>query len=171
VIKALIQSTMTLDQYLSSISATYQQGIAPELYNGNILKLTEEIINQIAHKTGLNFIFVKDSEGNVCMANNKEVRPEFRQTFDPIDILNYVYAVLHSSSFHSRDKEYLKMNFLYPKNAEIFWILSEIGSQIKQIHSLENQKTDNLNTYHQKVILALSETKKIMKKRDEIKLE
>lgn len=161
---------MTLDQYLSNINLAYKLNIATELNDGGIPNLTEETINQIAHKTGLHFILEKDPEGNVCMANNKELRAEFRQTFSPIDILDYAYAILHSSDFRSTSKKNSKTNFPYPKNAEIFWELAELGSQIKKIHSLENQKTYNLITYNQKIRLALSETEKLIKKIDKIKL-
>ena len=162
---------MTLDQYLLNISISYKNAIAKELYEGKIDDLTEEMTNQIAHKTGLMFILEKDVEGNICMANSKEVRPEFRQTFSPTDILDYFYGILHSSNFRSAQNKSSKINLPYPKNAEIFWKLVEIGSQIKQIHSLENLKAKNLITYHQKIKLALLETEKLIKKIDEIKLE
>lgn len=162
---------MTLDQYLLNISISYKNDIAKELYEGKIDDLTEEMTNQIAHKTGLMFILEKDVEGNICMANNKEVRPEFRQTFSPIDILDYFYGILHSSNFSSAQNKFSKANFPYPKNAEIFWKLAEIGSQIKRIHSHENLKTEDFISHDQKIILALSETEKLIKKIDEINLE
>ena len=160
---------MTLDEHLFSTTATYKLGIPTELYDPRIPNLTQEIINKIANKIKLPFILAKDHESNVCMANSKEVRSEFRETFDPIDILDYVYAILHSSKFHSTDKKSLKTNFPYPRNAEIFWKLAEIGSQIKEIHSLKTPKTGNLNSYDQKITLALSETDKLVQKIDELK--
>jgi len=168
VINALNQSTMTLEQHLSSISTTYQQGIASEFFSGNIPNPTKETINQIAQKTGLFFILKKDSEGNVCMINNEEIRPEFRQTFTPIDILNYTYAILHSSNFLYTNKKKLKTVFPYPKNGEVFWELAELGLKIKQIHSLEGLNTEDFMNYHQKIKSALSETDKLIKKIDEI---
>jgi len=159
---------MTLEHYLSSISSGYKLGIAAELYDTRIPNLTEETINQIAHKTGLHFILEKDPEGNVCMANNKEVRAEFRQTFSPIDILDYIYALLHSSKYSSTKKESVQTNFPLPKNTESFWELAKLGSQIKKIHSLENQKNNNVITYDQKISLALSETKKLIEKINKI---
>src|SRR6187402_517997 len=152
---------MTLEQYLSSISATYQHGIAAELYTGIIPNLAEETINQIAHKTGLHFILEKAPEGDVCMTNNKEVRAEFRETFSPIDILDYAYAILHSSKFRSAEVKISKTNFPYPKNAEIFWKFAEIGSQIKKIHSMKTLNTEDFLTYHQKIKTALLETEKL----------
>ena len=67
--------------------------------------LNPELVSQIRKKLGLRFIIgVEDdaSEENaspVCYANTSEVIEEFRielppQTFKPVDILNYVYAVL-----------------------------------------------------------------------------
>jgi predicted helicase len=61
-----------------------------------IPNLNLEIVNKIAKQLGLTFVPEKELEGNVCMANNDEVRPEFRQTLAPIDVLDYIYAVLHS---------------------------------------------------------------------------
>ncbi|PZX93581.1 hypothetical protein DOS84_09180 [Flavobacterium aquariorum] len=162
---------MTLDQYLSGISSAYKLSIEPELYDTRIPNLTQEMIDKIAHKTGLHFILAKDPEGNVCMANNKEVRLEFREAFTSIDILDYAYAILHSSTFRSTNKESLKKNFPYPKNEESFWKLAELGSQIKKIHSLENLKAEEFITYQQKITLALLETDKLIKRIDEIKHE
>lgn len=137
---------MTLDRYLSKVSLAYKKGIATEIYDDKIPKLTEKIINLIANNTGLTFILAKDPEGNVCMANNKEVRAEFRQTFSPIDILDYMYFVIHSSNFRTVGKKFLKANFPYPKNAENFWELAEIGLKIKQIHSLKTINADDLKS-------------------------
>lgn len=162
---------MTLEQYLSSISTAYKEVIATELYEGEIPNLTEETINQIAHKTALHFSMEKDPESNVCMANNKEVRPEFRETFSPIDVLDYTYAILNSSNFRSQEIETLETNFPYPKDAEIFWKLAEIGSQIKKIHSPENLEIADLVIYNLKIKLAFLETDKLVKKLDEIILE
>jgi len=133
---------MDLDQYLSNINSLYKLDIVTELFDGRIPALTQEIINQMAKKMGLNFILIKDPEGNVCMANNKEVRPEFRQNFSVIDILDYMYAIFHSSNFNSAEKESFRINFQYPNNAEVFWELTELGSQLKQIHSLKKIKSD-----------------------------
>ena len=162
---------MTIDQYLSTISTTYKDRIATELYDGEIPDLTEETINQIANKTGLIIILEKNSESNLCMENDKDIRPEFRQTFTPVDILDYTYAILHSSNYRSADKKNLHLNFPYPKNSEIFWELAEIGSQIKKIHSPENLEREDLVIYNLKIKLAFLETDKLVKKLDEIILE
>lgn len=69
--------------------------------------------------------------------------------FAPIDIIDYIYAVLHSSSYRKKYKEFLKIDFPrvpYPKNAETFWQLVKLGSKLRQIHLLESQEVNNLIT-------------------------
>ena len=74
--------------------------------------LNPEIVKQI--EKGLGLTFVPDAStslsnpsstgsatgGNLCFANNNdELRDEFKQTFAPIDLLDYIYAVLHSPAY------------------------------------------------------------------------
>jgi predicted helicase len=84
------------------------------------------IVNQIAKK--LNLIFI----------NEKEQIPN---TFAPIDILDYIYAVLHSPTYREKYKEFLKIDFPrvpYPKDADTFWQLVILGGELRQVHLLES---------------------------------
>jgi len=111
--------------------------------------LNPEIVKQLAEKLGLTFVPEKEPEGNVCFINNAEVRPDFRTTFAPIDILDYIYAVLHSPAYREKYKEFLKIDFPrvpYPKDAETFWQLVELGGEIRQIHLLESPKVTKFIT-------------------------
>jgi very-short-patch-repair endonuclease len=61
--------------------------------------------------------------------------------FAPIDILDYIYAVLHSPTYREKYKEFLKIDFPrvpYPKDKDTFWQLVKLGGEIRQIHLLEN---------------------------------
>jgi len=61
--------------------------------------------------------------------------------FAPIDILDYIYAVLHSPTYREKYKEFLKIDFPrvpYPKDADTFWQLVKLGGEIRQIHLLES---------------------------------
>lgn len=161
---------MNSNQHLFDLSTAYKKTIAPHLFDREIPNITTETINQTALKTRLNFILAKDPEGNVCMANNREIRPEFRQNFTPTDMLDYTYAIMHSSKFGTAKKEYLENNFPAPKNAEMFWDLALLGSKIKQIHSFQSIKTEDIH-YSQKLTMALSETEKLVTKIDKIMTE
>ena len=121
----------------------------PTKISKRIPNLNAEIISQIAKQLGLTFVPEKELKGNVCMANNPEVRPEFRETFAPIDILDYIYAVLHSPTYREKYKEFLKIDFPkipYPKDTKTFWDLVELGSQIREIHLLESATVEEFIT-------------------------
>jgi predicted helicase len=88
--------------------------------------LNAEIVKQIAEKLGLTF------------TNEKETT---KNTFAPIDILDYIYAVLHSPTYREKYKEFLKIDFPrvpYPKDKDTFWQLVKLGGEIRQIHLLES---------------------------------
>ncbi len=58
-----------------------------------------------------------------------------------VDILDYIYAVLHSPTYREKYKEFLKIDFPrvpYPKDKETFWQLVKLGGELRQIHLLEN---------------------------------
>jgi predicted helicase len=69
------------------------------------------------------------------------ISPQGEKQFYPIDILDYIYAVLHSPTYREKYKEFLKIDFPrvpYPKNKETFWNLVKLGGEIRQIHLLES---------------------------------
>lgn len=107
---------------------------------GNITERTPnfkfEIVKCLAEKIGLIFTIEKDINDN---------------TFAPIDILDYIYAVLHSRNYRETYKEFLKIDFPkipYPKNATTFWQLVKLGGEIRQIHLLESSVVENYITQY-----------------------
>ena len=61
--------------------------------------------------------------------------------FAPIDLLDYIYAVLHSPSYRERYKEFLKVDFPrvpYPVDVKTFWKLVKLGKKLRQLHLMEN---------------------------------
>ena len=61
--------------------------------------------------------------------------------FTPVDVLDYIYAVLHSPTYREKYKEFLKIDFPrvpYPKNQKTFWQLIQLGSELRKIHLLES---------------------------------
>ncbi len=100
--------------------------------------LNAEIVKQIVEKLGLTFTSEKE--------NTKD-------TFAPIDILDYIYAVLHSPTYCEKYKEFLKIDFPrvpYPKDRDTFWKSVKLGGEIRQIHLLESSIVDQyITTYPQ----------------------
>ena len=70
-------------------------------------------------------------------------------TFAPIDLLDYIYAVLHSPSYRETHKEFLKIDFPrvpYPTDVKQFWQLVALGSELRQLHLLEGAAINQLIT-------------------------
>jgi len=98
--------------------------------------LNQEIVNQIVEKLNLEFTNEKESNDN---------------TFAPIDLLDYIYAVLHSPTYREKYKEFLKIDFPrvpYPKDQTTFWKLVKLGGEIRQIHLLESPKVEEYITQY-----------------------
>lgn len=113
--------------------------------------LNPDIVKQIADGLGITFTNEKETASNVCFANSDEVRPEFKQSFAPIDLLDYIYAVLHSPTYREKYKEFLKIDFPrvpVPTDADKFWKLVNLGSELRQIHLLESPTVEKYITQY-----------------------
>lgn len=98
--------------------------------------LNAEIVNKIAKKLGLTFTTEKETTEN---------------TFAPIDILDYIYAILHSPKYREKYKEFLKIDFprvTYPKDKVTFWQLVKLGGEIRQLHLLESPTLEKFITQY-----------------------
>jgi predicted helicase len=65
------------------------------------------------------------------------------------DILDYIYAVLHSPNYREKYKEFLKIDFPrvpYPKDAESFKKLVVLGRELRGLHLLESPKVNDFIT-------------------------
>jgi predicted helicase len=85
----------------------------------------------------------------LTFTNEKSPLPPEGGSFAPIDLLDYIYAVLHSPTYREKYKEFLKIDFPrvpYPKDVTTFWSLVKLGGQIRQIHLLESPTVENFIT-------------------------
>lgn len=96
--------------------------------------LNQEIVNQIAENIGLTFTEEKEAAKN---------------TFAPIDLLDYIYAVLHSPAYREKYREFLKIDFPrvpYPQDKKTFRELVKRGRSIREIHLLESPAVEKYIT-------------------------
>lgn len=120
-----ITSVFPLYKY-NDLNQTTIEDMAERTPNLNL-----EIVSEIAEKLGLTF------------TNEKETTAG---TFAPIDLLDYIYAVLHSPKYRETYKEFLKIDFPrvpYPTDQKQFWDLVTLGKQIREIHLLESPKVED----------------------------
>ncbi len=125
------ESTYTFPLYV------YPENSTQQTLDGSIERrpnLEKKIVDKIAKNLDLKF------------------SPEKKETegyFAPIDLLDYIYAVLHSPSYRERYKEFLKIDFPrvpYPEDPELFWQLVELGGELRQVHLLEHPMVEEFIT-------------------------
>lgn len=105
------------------------------LSDGRIPNLDPEIVDRIAEKIKLAFV---PEEGAVV-----DPAAGFEGCFAPIDLFDYIYAVLHSPAYRRKYREFLKTDFPrvpYPADAGQFRRLAAIGSKLRRLHLLEDQE-------------------------------
>ncbi len=99
-------------------------------------------------KPNLDDAIVKAISGHLGLRFTPETE-EDADTFAPIDLLDYIYAVLHSSAYRKRYKEFLKIDFPrvpYPSDKKQFRRLTKLGGQLRSLHLMKSPMLDNLIT-------------------------
>ena len=103
--------------------------------------LNKEIVAKIAEGLGIKFTPEKTHHSSLIT----------HHSFAPIDILDYIYAVLYSPTYREKYKEFLKIDFPrvpYPTNEKTFWQLVALGAEIRQIHLLESPAVEKYITQY-----------------------
>ncbi len=96
--------------------------------------LDHDIRKTIADGLNLHFTSEKEDDNN---------------TFAPIDLLDYIYAVLHSPAYRQRYNELLKTDFPhvpYPTDKNQFRKLVTLGGELRTLHLLESPTLNSLIT-------------------------
>jgi len=96
--------------------------------------LNADIVEQIADKTGLRFTPEKNGS---------------RDTFAPLDILDYLYAALHSPAYRKKFREFLKIDFPrvpYPRDKKHFRALAKLGAELRALHLMTSPKLERITT-------------------------
>jgi len=117
--------------------------------------LITNIITDIHFVGGQSYVFPLYcylNDGSKIPNLKKEIVEEIEKTvgkITPEDILDYIYAVLHSPSYREKYKEFLKIDFPrvpYPKDKATFKKLVKFGTELRSLHLLESQKVNQFIT-------------------------
>jgi predicted helicase len=104
--------------------------------------IKKEIVDKIGEAIGRRF--------EASAQPSKGLKPlEGLTTFTPEDVLDYIYAVLHTPTYRDTYKEFLKIDFPrvpYPKNASEWDNKVEKGKILRDLHLLESEEVDNYIT-------------------------
>jgi len=137
------------DQGATRPGTTSTSNFAPiYLYPEN--KDQQTIADEAKRKPNLNLEIVQEIAGSLGLTFTPE-KEDAEGTFAPIDLLDYIYGVLHSRTYRETYKEFLKIDFPRvpsPTDPERFWHLVELGGELRQIHLLEHPiVNDFITTY------------------------
>lgn len=115
--------------------------------------LNMDIVQQIAKGLGLHFEPEAAATDRVTLSHpvSSYSPPTPPETFTPFDLLDYIYAVLHSPGYRERYKEFLKIDFPrvpYPSDAGKFWQLVRLGGELRQLHLLESPVVEQYLTQY-----------------------
>ena len=118
---------------IGSASYAFPLYLYPDDSTQRIPNLNTDEIKLFAQSLNLPFVAEKQND---------------QQSFAPIDILDYIYAVLHSPNYRKKYQEFLKIDFPrvpYP-TIKTFWQLAAIGAQIRSLHLMESESLNDLDT-------------------------
>lgn len=95
-------------------------------------------------------LYLYADDGSKTPNLNTDIWKEINDTVgktNPEDILDYIYAVLHSPGYREEYREFLKIDFPripYPETKDSFWKLVELGRELRELHLL---KSSTVNDY------------------------
>lgn len=97
---------------------------------------THDILKKVESKLGLKMQDVEDIE-----------RQE--NGFLAIDLIDYIYAVLHSTEYRDVYHDFLQDNFPvipYPKSSSYFFKMAELGKTLRELHAMNSITKEQLIT-------------------------
>lgn len=133
----VVQHHTVSNKEVNNFAPLYLYPVAGALDNQRIPNLAPTLVERIAAATGLTFTPEASNEPD---------------TFAPIDLLDYLYAVLHSPSYRNKYKGFLKTDFPrapYPKNAAQFHALATLGGELRLWHLLQHPDMDKGSVTYQ----------------------
>lgn len=122
------------------------------------VNLTDTIVESsfISNKTGeINYfapLYLYTGDNEKVPNLNREIWNKINETAGettPENILDYIYAVLHSPTYRDKYKEFLKIDFPrvpYPENKDTFWKLVKLGEKLRGLHLMTDSDISNLIT-------------------------
>jgi predicted helicase len=106
--------------------------------NKKVCNLNSGIVSEVSEQLDLQFL-----------QDHKHPDAGKKGTFNPLDVLDYIYAILHSPTYRERYKEFLKIDFPripFTSDKKLFWKLVEKGRELRKYHLMEHDKSNKLIT-------------------------
>lgn len=112
----------------------------------------EHILDSAGDSTVISPLYLYHDDGtrtaNFDSDQLKTLTAKLNKAYEPEDILDYIYAVLHSPNYRQKYKEFLKIDFPRvpaPTQAE-FDRLVPLGRKLRELHLMKSPDIDNYKT-------------------------
>jgi predicted helicase len=98
-------------------------------------------------------LYIHHSDGVRTANFDQKILKEFSinlvKSYEPEDILDYIYAVLHSQKYREKYKEFLKIDFPRvpaPENDSEFIKLVKFGKELRELHLMTSPTVNDITT-------------------------
>ena len=74
-----------------------------------------------------------------------QIEQSLGEQIEPLELFDYIYAILHSPNYRERYKEFLKIDFPripYPTDANEYHRLAGLGAELRKLHLMEGIPTN-----------------------------
>ena len=131
----LVTNSITDDCYVSNKTRergytcplfTYSTEVQESIGQRRLVNLGHGFLNELSSSISLDFI----CDGAV----------DLKKSFGPVNVFNYIYAVLHSPGYRRRYADFLKSDFPripLPGNRSLFMALSSLGQELVAFHLMK----------------------------------
>lgn len=106
-------------------------------------------IESLIRKPNIEMVVVDKISKDIALTFTDE-KEDIQGTFAPIDLLDYIYAVLHSAKYREKYKEFLKIDYprvIYPKTTKTFVDLAKLGDQLRKLHLMDDSTLKTITQY------------------------
>lgn len=110
--------------------------------------LNQDLVKQLLSNIG-EYHWVDDHESEEIRQFVQNTSANRQSYVTSLDILDYIYAILHSPAYRETYKEFLKIDFprVPPaKDKKQFWRLVGLGGRLRQLHLLEEANLSSFST-------------------------
>jgi len=149
-VETIITNTLVNRDAITNHTYTFPLYIYDDIDNSCRPNFNSKIIKKFEESLGLKFnssFFTDESSVKPSPPSPAGAKVSVEEFFTPLDVLDYIYAVLHSPKYRETYKEFLKIDFPkvpYPTDKARFRKLVTFGSQLRQIHLMNSDKLNTL---------------------------
>ena len=147
------------EPYVSSDSDSIRLNKESKIVNlksnkDDLISMTEEprfAYQSLSYRPNLSQKIVRALEKSLGMSFVIQQFKSNENEFGEVDILDYIYSVLHSPTYREKYKEFLKIDFPripYPIDQQTFWQMVKLGGELRQIHLLESPVVEKYITQY-----------------------